>query len=1071
MDRAQQRCAAEWELVTNAVELDTSDLDRLRLLDHLELSGDSVWETDSEFRYTFFSDNALAGTGWKPADLIGRTPVEIGWEVVGEELSWEDLQRYIDAGEAFAGLEIRIPIAASGERIVSISGKPLHDDFSRFVGYRGVAQDVTSQKRTQMLLRINNSILERLARGEPLPEILKTIIETIELLVPGVVGAVRFLNVDSGKLEFAAASDIGQAMAEDMPEIFVDEDIGPCGIAMREARLEGVEDGGALSLGDPIKKRLDIFGVVSLWAQPILLASQEPVGVLNVFSADPYAPSGIDKAVLAALARVAGIAYERHQVGQALANSEIRFRDIAESTSDWFWETDTDSKICYVSGRVEEITGIPVAHFMGRRRDQFPGTGVEPEFWLSHIQDVAERKPFRDLTYPVVNPAGEERWFRISGKPAYDIDGQYVGYRGSGRDMTEEVEAQNRAQEAEHLMMDAIENSAEGLTLWDADHRFIVGNLSKLGHSERLPADDRLVPGMTFREYARIVAYAGLMPEADGREEEWFEERVENFERADGRPIIQERISGEWARVTDHKTRDGGRLSVYSDITSIMEREAEIRTAEERLTDAIESISQGFILYDADDRLILTNSKYREFFPELRDQLKPGTSFEAIVRAAAEKIFFEDVEDFTEKRIAWRRKPEEPYKVHRVGDRWLMNNERPTRAGGTVSVWTDITDLRERDEALMLSEQRFAMAFQTSAIMMAISSKDTGVLLEVNDHWLKTLGFRREEVIGNSAVELGIWADAGAREKLIDIIDRDGEAREIEAAIRTKSGDIIQVLNSCEVIDVGGEKRVLFVTHNISEQKRVEEQLRNARDQAEFASRTKSEFLANMSHELRTPLNAVIGFAEFIEREIYGSLGDERYKGYVSDIKSSGVHLLDLINDILDVSRVEAGRLELRETVIDVEDAVRSSARFIRDRAHQSEISVDLIFEPDLPQLYCDETKFKQILVNLLGNAVKFTERGGSISVRAKVSPQLGGVDVAVSDTGIGIEEADIEEILTVFGQVDSAVTRQYDGAGLGLPLTKALVELHGGKLRLESDVGVGTKVVVCFPPERSMPR
>ena len=1058
-------------MVTNTVELDASDLDRLRLLDQLELSGDSVWETDAEFRYTYFSDNALAGTGWKSADLIGKTPGDVGWDVVGEEMSWEDLLQYIEAGEAFAGLEIRIPIADSGERIVSIGGKPLHDERGAFVGYRGIAHDVTSQKRTQTLLRINNSILERLARGEPLPDILTTIVETIEQLLTGVVGAVRFLNVETGKLEFAAASEIGQSMAERMPEIFVSEDMGPCGVAMREARLDGVEDGSALAPGDPMKERLDAFCVVSLWAQPILLASNEPVGVLNVFSGDPYCPSGIDEAILAALARVAGIAFERHNVGQALANSEIRFRDIAESTSDWFWETDRDSKICYVSGRVEEITGIPVSHFMGRRRDEFPGTGVEPEFWLSHIQDVAEKKPFRDLTYPVVNPAGEERWFRISGKPAYDINGEYVGYRGSGRDITEEVEAQNRAQEAEHLMMDAIEKSAEGLTLWDADHRFIVGNMSKLAHEERIAPEDRLVPGMTFREYARIVARAGILPEAKGREDEWFEERVADFEKADGKPIIQERLTGEWVRVTDHKTRDGGRLTVYSDISSIMEREAKIRAAEERLTDAIESISQGFILYDAEDRLILTNSKYREFFPELHEELRPGTPFETIVRAAAEKIFFEDVEEFTEKRIAWRRNPEDPYKIHRVGGKWLMNNERATRSGGTVSVWTDITDVRERDEALMLSEERFAMAFQSSAIMMAISSKDEGVLLEVNDHWLRSLGFERDEVIGRSAVELGIWPDAGDREKLIEALDRKGRVREMETTIRTKSGEHIQVLNSCEPIDVGGEKRVLFVTQNISEQKRIEEQLRNARDQAEYASRTKSEFLANMSHELRTPLNAVIGFAEFIEREIYGSLGDERYKGYVSDIKASGVHLLDLINDILDVSRVEAGRLELRESVVDVEEAVRSSARFIRDRAHQSEISVDLSFEPGLPDLFCDETKFKQILVNLLGNAVKFTERGGSISVRAYVCPHLGGVDVAVSDTGIGIEEEDIEEILTVFGQVDSAVTRQYDGAGLGLPLTKALVELHGGRFRLDSKVGVGTKVTVCFPPERSVTR
>jgi signal transduction histidine kinase len=254
----------------------------------------------------------------------------------------------------------------------------------------------------------------------------------------------------------------------------------------------------------------------------------------------------------------------------------------------------------------------------------------------------------------------------------------------------------------------------------------------------------------------------------------------------------------------------------------------------------------------------------------------------------------------------------------------------------------------------------------------------------------------------------------------------------------------------------------VVVFHDISAQIHAQRQLLDARDQAEMASRSKSSFLAHMSHELRTPLNAIIGFSEAIAREVMGPISNMHYREYADDIHASGQHLLSLINDLLDLSKIEAGKLELFEETVDLRALVKHCTVFISEALRTKELQLGVRVGADLTAVFCDERKLKQVLLNLLSNAVKFTAFG-----RISLAAWRDGSDllrIEVADTGIGIAPEHIAKAMTPFGQVDDALSREQSGTGLGLPLAKQLVELHGGTLTLASEPGVGTTVTILLP-------
>ena len=336
--------------------------------------------------------------------------------------------------------------------------------------------------------------------------------------------------------------------------------------------------------------------------------------------------------------------------------------------------------------------------------------------------------------------------------------------------------------------------------------------------------------------------------------------------------------------------------------------------------------------------------------------------------------------------------------------------------------------------------------------------------------WKQILGYEDHE-LDNVRQTFADALHPDDRDQVMAAVRTHLDARvpyDAEFRLRHKDGHYVWIHSKGQAIwdEQGNPRRMAGSISDITSRRREAEEMREAKEQAELANRTKSEFLANMSHELRTPLNAILGFSELMGNATLGPLGNPKYQEYAKDINDSGRHLLALIHDILDLSKIEAGKLELDEEDIDVHEVIRSCMVLVKERAKNGGVKLKTDIPDGLPALHADARKLKQILVNLLSNAVKFTSAAGEVTLKAWWREDSGYV-FQVIDNGIGIALADIPTALSPFGQVDSTLARKYGGTGLGLPLAKSLAEMHGGSLDLQSEEGAGTTVTVRFPSER----
>ena len=404
------------------------------------------------------------------------------------------------------------------------------------------------------------------------------------------------------------------------------------------------------------------------------------------------------------------------------------------------------------------------------------------------------------------------------------------------------------------------------------------------------------------------------------------------------------------------------------------------------------------------------------------------------------------------------RSPDDQAVWHQYRVRRLFEEKGDTRE--FQAVIQDITRRKQSEEALQMSEGKYRSLIDhiPDVVWTADSSRN---LIYISGNADKVLGYNSAELLGGQ-----LWLnrihpeDAARAEQAYQKLFSDGEKFDVEYRFCRKDGDWIWLHNrALATCQREGVMCADGIFKDITQRRLAESALQQTKEAAESANLAKSQFLANMSHELRTPLNAVIGFSEILADKTFGELNDRQLK-YSNNILNSGRHLLQLINDILDLAKVEAGRVELMRNTFNVGKALAEVQTIVKTLANKKHISIEAWMAPDLPALFADEAKFKQIMYNLLSNAIKFTPDGGKVFVAADIQNAINAdksqtskcLRIAVSDTGIGIKANDQERIFKEFEQVDSSYGRQQQGTGLGLALTKRLVELHGGRIWLESE-------------------
>ena len=390
---------------------------------------------------------------------------------------------------------------------------------------------------------------------------------------------------------------------------------------------------------------------------------------------------------------------------------------------------------------------------------------------------------------------------------------------------------------------------------------------------------------------------------------------------------------------------------------------------------------------------------------------------------------------------------------------YLSMEHHKTMAGRLAE---EIAERQVAETEARANERSFEGVFRAAPLPLVLVHPGETKIQLGNRAACDLLGVRPEEM---KTLDLQKVIEARMVENRFEDVKTFLSAREpAEIAIESADGRHLWVNVTSSAMRYRGAPTILIALHDITHRREEEERLRDARDVADSANRSKTEFLANMSHELRTPLNAIIGFSEALDREIYGALGNDRYKEYAQDIHSSGIHLLNIINDILDLSKIEADKFELAEEVVSLEDTIDTVMRIVATRADQAGVKLERSVKSGLG-VNCDERALKQILINLLSNAVKFSRE--KTTVRVDVTETDTALRIAVIDQGIGMAPEDIPEALEPFRQIDGTLTRTYEGTGLGLPLARRLTELHGGQLTIESARGEGTSVLIDLPLER----
>lgn len=625
-------------------------------------------------------------------------------------------------------------------------------------------------------------------------------------------------------------------------------------------------------------------------------------------------------------------------------NTESFLQGLTAVSSDMFWRTNAEHRIIYVSSAIEKVFNANTGFLQGKRRQDLADEDTTTEKWLKHQDDLDNHRPFENFDYFTRGATGLKRRIVTSGKPEFDGEGNFLGFIGVSRDITNEAIERDRLRANEASLIRAI---------------------------------------------------------------------------------------------------------------------------------AINAVDSTFSLWDADDRLILCNDRFRSVNPAVEGTIRIGATFEEVMRGLAMHYLngkVSDVEAWVRWRVERHKNPRGPFEVLRSDGNAMLVHEAHTEDGSTITIASDITAWKDTELALRASEQRLRDFSAVAADWMW--EMDENLRFSYFSREMRDYEFVNADVlIGKTRRDLSVGGVS--EEQLLaheECLEAHRAFRDFRYFKIRPDGERMYVSVSGKPVfdDEGKFKGYRGVGQDITDLIRIQNELRAAKERAEEASRAKSEFLAHMSHELRTPLNAILGFSEVIKEQLFGPVENSSYVEYAKDIHSSGEHLLSLINDLLDLSKIEAGKFKVVEEDLDIADVVANTQKLFARRFKRRGIVCTADIAPDATGLRADRRALSQLLFNLVSNAEKYNRENGRIEIRS-YRDDLERFCLEVSDIGFGFDAADFEKALSPFERIENPMTSVSDGTGLGLTIVHALMKMHDGYVDMQSEINVGTKVTLVFPATRAV--
>ena len=1136
-----------------------------RLQDYVETATDVMWETDTDHRFTFLSSRVRADAPGGTDHLLGRTR----WDAAGVtdphgDPRWREHLGILDRREAYRDFHYDSTYVNGDVVHVRSSGKPVFDAHGEFLGYRGTAVDETEQVEAQR-------------RAEAAEAMLTDAIESVPIGI-GIFDERDVLVQCNEPYRHTLAGsphlvELGLSYGE---------------ICLRSARIGNVF-GVDPNDDDAIKTWMAARMLDHLECAPAQEAELTDGRWLRV-EEHPTSTGG----------RVAirtDITTLKNRE-QALQQSELRFRSFAESSSDWLWETDENHRFAYVSIDVRERYALDIDTVLGKTRWEISPRGSVPEdLWRQHHQDLEARRPFRDFKYPwLVDESGRQLYLSVSGTPVFHEDRTFRGYRGVVSDITTEIEADLRAEQAESMLVGTIESADGGFIFFDQDDRLITCN--RMYRSMFSELEDLLVPGRTYEEILAATVDRGLVSVSDGAKGNWIRDRLQ-MHREGTRNYDVRLDNGRWVRLMEYRGSDGSTIGFRTDITELKQNELALQQsearfkdfaeaasdwfwemdtefrftsvsenfaqaagaepefligrtcwelagvedpesdkfwrnhladvqarrpfrdlrysvqvsggmllfvrvhgkpvfdeggefrgyrgvgidetarilaaeraeiAERRLTQTIDTADGGIAVFDADDRLVMCNSAFGSQFPNLRDLLKPGTAYESLVRASAERGLAPHAvgheEDWIAEQLDLHRSGTRNLDQELDGGRWVRITEYRTPDGGTISFRSDITELKQRERQLEEQTQTLertlesmdqGIAMVDSSMKITLHNRRVLELLDLPSDFVENYPMLEEFVRFNAQrggygpgdidqqVETQMkWFESIDKPRVDERTLPDGTVLEVRRIPTSDSGFV-------------------SVFTDVTLRNHAQAQLIQS---AKLA--TLGEMATSLAHELNQPLNVIRMAADStLERIADGDRDIDNVQGKLERISRQTVRAAAIIDHMRIFGRKSDGELQS----IDPRDTIEGVLTIMTERLrlHSIDLLVDM---PDsCTSVMGHAVQLEQVILNILGNAFDALEGRDisqgpkSIDIRIADRTSEGNVEIVVEDTGGGIKDEVITRLFEPF-----VTTKEIGkGTGLGLSISYGIITDMGGTIEA-GNAERGTQIKITLPvPESAL--